>query len=129
MSLSYPDSTEQTADRRNTAAQLVSGLAPREFLTLLTDAQGLKQLPAAPGRSTFTGTVELDSFASTSVSYAPALLQSYLKAGIKTDTFTVGFDDRARPTMLREHLSSDELSVDYQLTITGYTAAKVTAPI
>jgi hypothetical protein len=61
--------------------------------------------------------------------YAPNLFGSYAAAGITTMSYTVTFDQQGRPTALSEHLASSKLTVDYNLRITGYTAAKVAAPI
>jgi hypothetical protein len=44
-------------------------------------------------------------------------------------SYTAAFDQQARPTALTEHMASSKLSIDYHLSITGYTAPKVAAPI
>jgi hypothetical protein len=123
--------TTQAASLRNLAAQLLAGLDPREYTNLLSYAHGLKALPAEAGadRRAFAGTVELDRSDSTTFRYALGLFTSYQAAGINTETFTATFDRQARPTALHEHLASAKLTVDYQLTITGYSGAKVSAPI
>jgi hypothetical protein len=123
--------TEQAAALRDLAAQLLAGLDPQEYTNLLSYAHGLKEVPAGTGadRQAFAGTIELDNSYSVALRYFPGMYAGYEQDGVTTETFTVTFDGHARPTALHEHLASAKLTIDYQLTITGYNAAKVSAPI
>ncbi len=110
---------------------MLAGLDPREYTDLLNYAHGLKAVPAtaAADRRAFAGSVELRNSDSTILRYSPGTYSGYEAAGITTDAFTVTFDGQGRPTALHERLASAKLTVDYQVTVTGYNAAKVSAPI
>ncbi|MDQ2839003.1 MAG: hypothetical protein M3Y77_10585 [Actinomycetota bacterium] len=120
--------TQQVASRRDLFAQLLAGLDPLEYADLLSAPQNLKESPVGAGAKGFTGTVDVDHTASATSQYSFTLAQSYLDEGLTSKTFTATFDSQARPITLHEHLASAKLTIDYHVTITGYSAAKVSAP-
>jgi hypothetical protein len=121
--------TENTAEGeqvRDVAGQLLAGLSALHFVSLIQDGTNLTTAPAPAGQFAFHAAMPIGDGGT---NYAPNLFSGYAAAGITTMSYTVTFDQQGRPTALSEHLASSKLTVDYNVSITGYTAAKVTAPI
>jgi hypothetical protein len=121
-------SDPQQMGMRELAGQMMSPLDPQSFTGLLAASHDLKQRPDGRGGSVFTGTAGVYESNSTMTRYNVLLPEYYGTQGITSVTFAVGLDAHARPTSVREQLHSPALSIDCQLTITGYAPAKVNAP-
>jgi hypothetical protein len=124
----HPVDPEQLG-MRELAGQMMSPLDPQSFTGLLAGSHNLKQQPDGHGGSVFTGTAGVYESNSTMSRYNVLLPEYYGSQGITAVTFSVGLDARARPTSVREQLHSTTLSIDCQLTITGYAPATVEPPI
>jgi hypothetical protein len=114
---------------RDLVGQLAGPLDPQAYGAMLSAASDLKQLPAGPGRSAFTGNVGLGDFNDPSQRYAPFLLAYYQRQGVTYIKFTVTLDAQARPVSLSEQVHTPTLTFDYQASFTSYSPTKVTAPI
>jgi hypothetical protein len=114
---------------RKIVGQLAAPLDPQYYSGMLRAAPDLKQLPAVPGRSTFTGTFGLASFNDPGQRYAPMLLVYYDRQGVNYFTFSLTLDAQARPIALTLRAHSATVVVDLEARFTSYRPTKVTAPI